>query len=189
MHNWKRCSKCFSRPGYLKRYQAEKISRFNPTSFLLWDLLKGKINTKNPCTIDDLEVNIRQKTAAIPEDMLQREKTNLEHRVKLRMDVGGDHFQHLMTGCNFKRTEVCTYNIWSPSVNKMVSLLKSGASSRYLYGTQAAFGPSAMEAMIEIRFHCTFEIWNQLPHLLEYAGNTTAFVVATRWSTLPAVKT
>jgi hypothetical protein len=69
--------------GYLKRPLDNKMPRFNPTRHFLYGLLKGKVCTIKPCTIDDLKGNIQQEIAAIPMHMLQSVFAYMEHGVQL----------------------------------------------------------------------------------------------------------
>jgi len=58
--------------------------------------LKGKAYANEPCTIQELENNIRREIAAISEDVLQVTFANMKRRVQLCLDSGGEHFQHLL---------------------------------------------------------------------------------------------
>ena len=64
--------------------------------FFLWGALKGKTYANKPCTIQELENNIRREIAAISEDVLQATFANMKRRVQLCLDSGGKHFQHLL---------------------------------------------------------------------------------------------
>lgn len=88
MHNWTRCSRFFGYRVISKDHCPTRSPDFTPPDFF-------PVHTNKPHTTDDLEQNIRQQTAAIPADMLQRVFANLKHRFRLCMDAGGNHFQHL----------------------------------------------------------------------------------------------
>jgi LPS O-antigen subunit length determinant protein (WzzB/FepE family) len=55
-----------------------------------------KVYANKSCTIEDLKEKIHQEIAVISAETLQNVIANLKHRVQLRMDAGGDHFQHLV---------------------------------------------------------------------------------------------
>jgi hypothetical protein len=67
-----------------------------PPYFFLWGALKGKLYVNKPRTIQELETNIRREVAAIREDVLQVTFANMQRSVRLRLDSGGGHFQHLL---------------------------------------------------------------------------------------------
>jgi hypothetical protein len=62
----------------------------------LWGALKGKVYVNKPCTIQELETNIRREVSAISKDILQVTFANMQCRVWLCLDSGGGHFQHLL---------------------------------------------------------------------------------------------
>jgi len=68
----------------------------SPPNSFLWGTLKGKAYANKPCTIQELENNIRREIAVISEDVLQATFANMKHRVQLCLDSGGEHFQHLL---------------------------------------------------------------------------------------------
>ena len=68
----------------------------SPPSFFLWDALKGKAYANKSRIIQELENNIRREIAAISEAVLQATFANMKRRVKLCLDSGGEHFQHLL---------------------------------------------------------------------------------------------
>ena len=68
----------------------------SPPYFFLWGALKGKAYANKPRAIQELESNIRREIAAISEDVLQATFANMNCRVQLCLDSGGEHFQHLL---------------------------------------------------------------------------------------------
>ena len=68
----------------------------SPPTFFLWGALKGKAYANRPCTIQELENNIRREIAAISEDVLQAPFANMKRCVQLCLDSSGEHFQHLL---------------------------------------------------------------------------------------------
>ena len=68
----------------------------SPPDFFLWGALKGKAYANKPRTIQELENNIRREIAAISEDVLQATFANMKRRVRLCLDSGCEHFQHLL---------------------------------------------------------------------------------------------
>ena len=68
----------------------------SPPHFFLWGALKGKAYANKPRTIQELENNIRCEIAAISEDVLQATFANMNRRVQLCLDSGGEHFQYLL---------------------------------------------------------------------------------------------
>ena len=68
----------------------------SPPDFFLWGALKGKAYGNKPRAIQEMENNIRRETAAISEDVLQATFANMNRRVQLCLDSGGEHFQHLL---------------------------------------------------------------------------------------------
>lgn len=58
--------------------------------------------------------SIRQETAVIPANMLQRAFADSEHRVQLVVHgKGDDHFTAFVTRCSFTKTQVRSYKISS----------------------------------------------------------------------------
>ena len=68
----------------------------SPPDFFLWGVLKGNAYANKPCTIQELENNIRREIADISEDVSQATCANMKRRVQLCLDSGGEHFQHVM---------------------------------------------------------------------------------------------
>ena len=68
----------------------------SPSDFFLWGALKGKAYANKPRIIQELENNIQREIAAISEDILQANFTNMKRRVQLCLNSGGEHFQHLL---------------------------------------------------------------------------------------------
>jgi hypothetical protein len=58
----------------------------------LRDLLKGKVCTNGPCTIDDVKENVHLGIAASLVAMLHHVFASLEHHVQLYVEAGGKHF-------------------------------------------------------------------------------------------------
>jgi hypothetical protein len=74
---------------------ADNVPRCNPPDFSLWSLLKGKVYTNEPHTINYLSENIRHEITAIPVEMLQRVYPSVcRIPSSCSMDAGGCHFQH-----------------------------------------------------------------------------------------------
>jgi len=65
-----------------------------PADFFLWGLLKGKVYENTPRTIEQLKDAIRQAIQAVNFDTSEQVLQNLEKRIKVCLDVKGDHFQH-----------------------------------------------------------------------------------------------
>lgn len=113
MHKWKRSSKTSSRPGYPKLYCRKRSTDWT-----------HRFSALGPAERKDRQEEAShnrpprsRETAAIPQDILQREYNNLENSVKLCKNDTGDRFQPSVTRYNCKRTQVCTHSIWSRTVN------------------------------------------------------------------------
>jgi len=46
--------------------------------FFLWGYLKSKVYVRNPRTVDDVKVSIREETATVPQKMLVNVMQNFE---------------------------------------------------------------------------------------------------------------
>jgi hypothetical protein len=67
-----------------------------PPDFFLWGLLKGRVYSNKPRTIDTLKDAIRREVAAITDVTLARVFANLQTRIHRRLDAGGGHFQRML---------------------------------------------------------------------------------------------
>ena len=65
-----------------------------PYVFFLWGLMKGKVYTNTPRTIEQLKDAIHQEIQAINVDTSGKVFQNLEKRIQVCLDVKGDQFQH-----------------------------------------------------------------------------------------------
>ena len=65
----------------------------NPCDFCLWGVLKSKVYTPRPATLDDLEANIRREVAALDPEMMRRAIMDMRKRAELCIAAGGDHFE------------------------------------------------------------------------------------------------
>ncbi|PNF39108.1 hypothetical protein B7P43_G04149 [Cryptotermes secundus] len=56
---------------------------------LSWGYLKATVYMNRPRMIQELKLSIRQEIAAVPEDMLENSKQNLEERLKMCVQQEG----------------------------------------------------------------------------------------------------
>jgi hypothetical protein len=73
-----------------------RLPDLTPPDFYLWGLLKGRIYSNKPRTIDALKEAIRREVAAIADVTLARVFANLQTRIKRCVDAGGGHFQYML---------------------------------------------------------------------------------------------
>jgi hypothetical protein len=64
--------------------------------YVLWGLLKGRVYSNKPRTIDALKGAIRREVAAITDVTSARVFANLQTRIQRWLDAGGGHFQHML---------------------------------------------------------------------------------------------
>jgi hypothetical protein len=74
-----------------------------PPHVLVWDLLKEKVHTNRPRTINDLKDNVRLETVIVAADTLQRVVACLDHRIQLCLEVGVTIFSTLCDGTQFHK--------------------------------------------------------------------------------------
>ena len=65
--------------------------------FHLWGYLKNKVYARNPHTLDDLKDYIRTEINSITEQQLMRVNEGFLKRCRKCVEVGGEHFQHLLS--------------------------------------------------------------------------------------------
>lgn len=70
---------------------------------MVWDLLKEKVHTNRPRTINDLKDNVRLETVIVAADTLQRVVACLDHRIQLCLEVGVTIFSTLCDGTQFHK--------------------------------------------------------------------------------------
>ena len=66
----------------------------NPCDFYLWGILKARVYSPLPKTLDQLNVNIDREIKNIKPDVLNRVIKNFEKRCDLVVDNLGGHFEN-----------------------------------------------------------------------------------------------
>jgi hypothetical protein len=84
------------RHNSLSRQRLDLFVFLSQCDFFLWGALKGKVYVNKLRTIQEQETNILCEVAMISEDILHVTFANMQHHVRLCLDSGGRHFQHLL---------------------------------------------------------------------------------------------
>lgn len=67
-----------------------------PLDFFLWGHLKSKVYMTQPTSLEDLQQRIVNECRQITPQMLQNVRERFEQNLYYCMEVGGEHFQHLI---------------------------------------------------------------------------------------------
>jgi hypothetical protein len=67
-----------------------------PPDFILWGLLKGRVESNKPRKFYAINYVIRQEVAAITDVTLPNVFANLQTGIKICLDAEGGHFQHVL---------------------------------------------------------------------------------------------
>ena len=67
----------------------------SPLDFFLWGFLKGKVYQSQPSNISELKESIKHVLADVTPELC-RVIANMRQRMKLCMQTGGGHFEHLL---------------------------------------------------------------------------------------------
>jgi len=65
-------------------------------SFFLCGYLKSKVYVRNPRTVDDLKVSIREEIATVPQEMLVNVMQNFEERLRTCVRQEGRHLSDII---------------------------------------------------------------------------------------------
>ena len=75
---------------------ARKVTRPEPSRLFLWGFLKGKVYQSQPSNISELKESIKHVLADVTPELCRRVIANMRQRMKLCMQTGGGHFEHLL---------------------------------------------------------------------------------------------
>jgi len=71
-------------------------SRVSACDFFLWSYLKSKVYVRNPRTVDDLKISIREEIATVPQEMLVNVTQNFEERLRTCVRQEGRHLSDII---------------------------------------------------------------------------------------------
>jgi len=74
----------------------ERMFLISACDFFLWGFLKSKVYVRNPRTVDDLKVSIREEIATVPQVRLVNVTQNFEERFRTCVRQEGRHLSDIV---------------------------------------------------------------------------------------------